>query len=125
MSDAYDDATGQIIHAPVGNLSWGIGFNLKAIASPGLFEVMARYLLGLHDTVLSQYAWYNQMSDIHGSVPLDIAYNAGDAGEMLKFPRMVRCFEQGDLTGAAQECRVLNPRLDLQRYAPLRKILLS
>lgn len=123
----YDDATGARVRAPSpqGHISWGRGFNLDECGGPGLFDVMERYLVEQHDHVLAAYAWYNALDDIRGSVPLDIAYNAGDAGELLHFPHMIAAFAKGDITVAANECRVADPKLDASRYAPLRKILLT
>src|ERR1700690_3122472 len=74
---AYDDATGRIVKAPVGNLSWGRGFNLMQCGSSGLFAVMEHYLLTALDTDLLDFEWYTSAGDIRASVPLDMSYNLG------------------------------------------------
>jgi hypothetical protein len=121
----YDDATGQTVRAPVGNLSWGIGFNLEECGSLGLFNVMLRYLLRPIETMLQAQPWYASQPDVVQSVCQDIAYNGGIHGFLGGYPKMIGCLEQHDLTGAALECKVSDPHLDASRYAPLRKIIES
>lgn len=123
-NDAYDDATGKSVRAPVGNLTWGRGYNLAALASPALFDVMDAYLIGRIDAQLSAYAWYQQAGAVRQSVFLDIAYNAGVEG-LLHFPRMIAAAGVGNWTEAASECKVSNVALNTSRYGPLRALLLS
>jgi GH24 family phage-related lysozyme (muramidase) len=120
----YDDATGLAVKAPVGNLSWGRGFNLMQCGSPGLFQVMENYLLNVLDNQLQSYSWYTAAGDVRGSVFLDIAYNAGLHG-LLGFSHMIADAEAQDWTAAAAECAVADPKLNASRYAPLRALLLS
>lgn len=121
---AYDDATGARVRAPQGFLSWGRGFNLDACGSAGLFDVMERYLIGLADTALQPFQWYQALDDVRASVVLDIAYNGG-VGGLLHYPHMISALKTQDWAAAAKECAVANEKLDATRYAPLRKILLS
>lgn len=118
----YDDATGKPVAAPVGNLSWGIGFNLMKCGSPKLFEVMLRYLIGLIEDDLVQLPWYLQLPDSVQSVCQDIAYNGGIA-DLLGYPKMIAAFKTGDLNAAADQCTEKDPKLDASRYAPLRAII--
>jgi len=122
----YDDATGHDVVAPMGNLSWGWGFNLMACGSEGLFLVMADYLVTQLDNHLSQQAWYASLSSepTRQSVFLDVAYNSG---EDLKhhWPKMVACAEVRDWPGCAAQCKVARPDLDKSRYAPLRALILA
>lgn len=120
---AYDDATGKTVVAPVGKLSWGWGFNLEAIGSSGLFRAMATYILDSIDEQLSAYDFYKTDS-VRQSVFLDIAYNEG-VGGLLHFPHMLAYAKAGDWPNAAAECKIADPRVDAQRYAPLRQILLT
>lgn len=120
----YDDVTGLPVKAPVGNLTWGRGFDLMECGSSGLFEVMERYLLGTLDTALSAYDWYGKAGDARASVFLDIAYNDGLHG-LLGFPHMLAAADLGDWQTASDQCHVADPKLDASRYMPLRAILLS
>lgn len=124
----YDDATARPVVAPVGNLSWGWGFNLMQCGSEGLFEVMARYLVGQIEAELLHQPWYAELSGfdpLRASVYLDVAYNAGVAGLLHGFPNCVKAAALKDWTKSAAELTVSNANLDSSRYAPLRKILLS
>jgi len=120
----YDDATGKNVTAPVGNLTWGRGFNLMACGSSGLFAVMEQYLLEQLDATLNQYAWYAQAGGVRASVFLDIAYNGG-IHDLLGYPKMIACAAAGDWAGAAAQCTEKDAALDASRYAPLRALLLS
>lgn len=119
----YDDATGITVRAPKGHISWGRGLNLEQCGSVGLFEVMDRYLLEQHHEYLKRFSWYD-IDSVRQSVLLDIAFNAGDGG-LLKFPHMLAAVSRQDWVTASSECRVADERLDLQRFAPLRQILLT
>lgn len=123
----YDDATGKNVVAPVGNLSWGWGFNLMACGSEGLFEVMARYLVTQVDAELSKLPWYASLGSepTRQSVFLDIAYNAGVHGEIHGFPKMVAYAAAHDWKNCAAQCTVADARLDASRYAPLRQLILN
>jgi hypothetical protein len=120
----YDDATGFNVKAPVGNLTWGRGFNLMACGSSGLFQVMENYLLNVLDNQLQAYAWYTGAGDVRASVFLDIAYNGG-IHDLLSYPRMIAAAAVGNWPEAAAQCTVADPKLDASRYAPLRALLLS
>jgi hypothetical protein len=120
----YDDATGLNVKAPVGNLSWGRGFNLMECGSPGLFQVMESYLLTVLDNRLQAYSWYANAGDVRASVFLDIAYNGG-IHDLLGYPSMIHYASIGDWVNAAAQCTDKDPKLDASRYAPLRALLLS
>lgn len=118
----YDDATGHPVKAPVGNLSWGIGFNLMQCGSKGLFEAMSRYLVGVIEAQLAALAWYPTLPDPVQSVCQDIAFNGG-VHSLLAYPHMIAALAKGDLAAAANECTEKDPKLDASRYAPLRAII--
>jgi hypothetical protein len=120
----YDDATGQTVRAPKGNLSWGRGFNLMQCGSPGLFEVMEGYLLSALDNQLQAYSWYTSAGDVRASVFLDIAYNGG-IHDLLGYPSMIHYASIDDWVNCAAQCTEKDPKLDASRYAPLRALLLS
>lgn len=118
----YDDKTGLPVKAPVGNLSWGIGFNLMKCGSRGLFEMMLRYLVGVIETQLVALSWYPGLPDPVQSVCQDIAFNGG-IHDLMNYPHMIAAFARGDLTAAANECTDKDLKLDASRYAPLREII--
>lgn len=118
----YDDKTGVPVKAPVGNLTWLIGFNLMKCGSKGLAAVILRYLVEQLEAELVLLPWYLKLPDPVQSVCQDVAYNGGEEG-LLKYPHMIAAFERGDLLGAAAECTEKDPKLDASRYAPLRAII--
>jgi len=118
----YDDATGLRVKAPKGHLTWGIGFDLDVIGSASLFTAMLRYLAGEINDDLCEHDWYRLSDPVRQSVFLDVAYNEGVSG-LLKFPHMIAAASVGDWKTAAAECKVVDPKLDASRYAPLRKLL--
>jgi GH24 family phage-related lysozyme (muramidase) len=117
----YDDATGQVVKAPVGNLSWGIGFNLMKIGSLKLFLVMLRSIVEDLDTDLRKITWYADLPPGVASACLDIAYNAGEQG-LLHYPHMISFLAKKDYVSAAAECTTTNPKLS-GRYAKLAEII--
>jgi hypothetical protein len=121
----YDDKTGKSVAAPVGKLSWGIGFNLMTCGSVALFKVMLAFLATALDEALNKDAFYAAAGDVRQSVFLDIAYNEGLNGLVNGFPHMIKYAVAGDWTNASAECKVLDASLDKSRYEPLRNILLT
>jgi hypothetical protein len=120
----YDDATGKQVRAPVGNLSWGRGYNLMKCGSEGLFDVMDAFLVSALDNKLQAYSWYTGAGDVRASVFLDIAYNGG-IHDLLGYPSMLHYASIGDWPNASAQCTEEDPKLDASRYAPLRALLLS
>lgn len=120
----YDDKTGKPVVAPVGNLTWGIGFNLMECGSAGLFAVMLAYLLEQTiEPVLSAFAWYKSAGPARQSVFLDIAYNEGVHGFLGGFPHLIAAAAKGDWTECAKQCSVADVSIDTSRYKPLRRII--
>lgn len=120
-SHVYDDATGLEIKAPVGNASWGRGFNLAQIGSPELYDVIERYLIGLTEARLLRYTWYRVLDEPRQSVLLDVGYNAGIGG-LFGYPKMLAAIQRQDWICAAAECTTKNPKLK-SRYEVLSRIL--
>lgn len=119
----YDDATGERVHAPVGNLTWLYGLNLDAIGNPALGHAIIALIVDDRDFSLSVYSWYLNASTLRQSVLLDMAFNLGVAGLVHGYPKMIAAMTAGDWTTAAAECKVADVRLDASRYAPLRQLL--
>ena len=124
----YDDATGKPVTAPVGNLSWGYGFNLAKIGSTQLFDAMVRFIAESFDTELSKFDWYVGLASepTRQSVFLDVAYNDG-VGGLLHFPKMIAFAAAKNWQECAAECSVVktNPKLDASRYGPLRLLIMT
>lgn len=120
----YDDATGQLVKAPQGNLTQGYGCNLSAGWSKGLAICVMHYQLQDIETQLIPYSWYQNTDPIRQSVLLDIGFNAGING-LLHFPHMLAAFDIKDWQAASEQCEVADQKLNSSRYAPLRKIILA
>ena len=117
----YDDATGQPVKAPVGNLSWLIGLNLMAIGSKGLAVAMVTYIVHEIEMKLQSFAWYPGLPPGVQSVCQDIAYNDGLEG-LLHYPHMIAALAQRDYEAAAAQCTSSNPKLQ-SRYKALADII--
>lgn len=117
----YDDATGKPIKAPVGKITWGRGFNLEAIGSAPLFDLIEGFLLNLIQNQIGTFKWYAIADETRKSVFLDIAYNDGVAG-LLAFDKMLAAAAVEDWDTAAKECHVRNPELT-ERYEKLAELL--
>ena len=128
---AYNDKTGKRVTCKTddpqtsGNLSIGEGINLEVGLDDEEIAWLTRHRAEKVDQPLSALPWYVELDDVRGSVPLDIAFNAGLNGFLHGFPHMVTALERGDLASAATECHVADPTLDESRYAPLRQLLLA
>jgi GH24 family phage-related lysozyme (muramidase) len=122
---AYNDATGKTVTCqPGGNLSIGEGINLETGLDPDEIAFLTRHRAGLVEATLQTYSWYVAAGPTRQSVALDIGFNAGIGG-LLHFPHMIAAYAAQDWTGAANECAVADPKLDAQRYAPLRALILK
>lgn len=124
----YDDATGKPVVAPIGNISWGIGFNLMKCGSPALFRVVLAFLCAPIDAALEQHTWFTHANVVRQSAFIDVAYNAGLEGlldPVHGFPHMIAAAAVDDWTEASAQCKVADVSLDKSRYAPLRKLLLT
>ena len=122
---AYNDATGKRVTCkPEGNLSIGVGINLETGLDAEEMEWLFRHRAGIIEQALLKFAWYTGTDPVRQSVVLDIGYNEGLQG-LLHFPHLIAAISIKDWPTASSECRVADPKLDAQRYAPLRALLLS
>lgn len=122
---AYNDATGaQVTCRPSGNLSIGVGINLEVGLDDAEIAWLLEHRAGLVEQQLGQFTWYGSLCDPAKSVLIDMGFNLGVHG-LLGFPHMIAALakEPPDYADASSQCAVAEPRLDLQRYAPLRAIL--
>lgn len=120
---AYDDATGQRVRAPQGNLTWLYGCNLDTEGNQELGQVVARWKLEKLHAELLDYAWYDGADGVRQSVPLEIAFNGG-LNDILHYPHFIAAYARQDWPAAAAECTVSDPRLQ-SRYAKLAQIILT
>lgn len=131
---AYNDKTGKTVTCKSadpktsGNLSIGEGINLENGLDDIEIEFLTSHRLSLCETAMLATPWYSQLSwddPPRASVFLDMAYNEGIEGFLRGFPSCIRYATARQWTSCAAECKVADGKLDAQRYAPLRKILLS
>jgi len=126
---AYNDATGKTVTCkPDGNLSIGIGINLEAGLDTDEIQFLIAHRAGLIEEQLQTFPWYAALPPGVQSVLIDIGFNEGVHG-LLGFPHMIAALAKvpPDYETAADECSIAktNPKVDAQRYAPLREILRS
>lgn len=131
---AYNDKTGRTVTcktadpATSGNLSIAYGTNLENGLDETEMSFLRQYRIELAHGELAREGWYADLciaAPIRASVYLDVAYNVGVEGLLHGFPKCVKAAALKDWTTSAAELTVEDASLDLSRYAPLRKILLS
>lgn len=82
---AYDDATGERVKAPKGNLTIGIGFNLDAGCPLDLARMIAFYFVDKCQLKLSQtISFFNDLDQVRQAILVDMAFNMG-ADDVIKF----------------------------------------
>ena len=119
---AYDDATGQRVKAPVGNLTWLYGCNLETEGTQELGLLIVRYGLDQRHARLMAYDWYSTLDVPRQSALLDMAYNMGVEG-LLHYPHMIAFISGRDWESAANEMHVRQTAVDNSRYEKLRAII--
>ncbi len=82
----YDDATGEQVHAPVGNLTVGIGFNLEAggLSLSECKTILAMRLSSIINELTNSLSFFGSLDEIRQAALIDLAYNMGVNG-LLKF----------------------------------------
>lgn len=119
-ADAYDDATGEPIHAR-GVITVGYGCACRQWS-----ENFARSVLGFQlaqtEAHLIPYPWYSGASGARRSALLEIAFNQGVNGLVKGYPRLIEAVKADDWAEAASQCTVRDDRLQA-RYARLADIL--
>lgn len=131
---AYNDKTGRTVTCKSndpntsGNLSIGEGINLENGLDDIEINFLTEHRLGLAEAAMLAQDWYSFISwhePVRASVFLDMAYNEGIHGFLSGFPKCIQYATAANWTACAAECKVTDGKLDAQRYAPFRKILLS
>ena len=99
---AYDDATGNRVKAPQGNLTIGIGFNLDCGCPQDLARIIAYYFIDQNDIILSKcISSYNKLDQIRQIVCGDILFNLGFS-RFAKFKDFMGALEELDYSKAAE-----------------------
>lgn len=124
---AYNDATGKTVTCqPGGNLTIGEGINLETGLDSDEIQFLINHRVGAVEQQLLALPWYAPLPPGVQSVIIDVAFNEGLHG-LLGFPHMIAALAQQppDYATAAAECTIINtnPKVDAQRYAPLRAIM--
>jgi len=104
----YDDFTGLAVEAPKGNLTIGIGRNLKV--SPLSKEVV--YMIFLEDLMRAYQgvigiigiATYKKLTFNRRAALINLCFNLGPIG-LSKFKKMLHCVEMHDYVNAGKELR--------------------
>lgn len=99
---AYDDADGQTVKAPKGNLTIGIGWNIQTNGCPRpIAEFAVMYFIQQCDVALNKdIAFYNALDDVRKAVLCDMSFNMGEA-KILDFEHMLAAMEKQDWKTAA------------------------
>lgn len=124
---AYNDATGKTVTCkPGGNLSIGEGINLETGLDQAEIAFLVQHRAELVEQQITPLAWYGPLPPGVQSVIIDVAFNEGLHG-LLGFPHMIAALAKSppDFVAAAAELSIVNtnPKVDAQRYAPLRAIM--
>lgn len=101
----YDDATGQHVRAPQGNLTWLVGFNLDVPADKGLANVIMLYKLQQMETELIEShraSGYQFLSGIQKIAIWDMIYQNG-VPHVLDFSKMWTAIALKDYKTASSE----------------------
>jgi lysozyme len=93
----YDDKTGKAVIAPVGRMTFGIGWNIQDVGCPReIAEFAAMYFVKQVDAQLSkQLVFYDLLDEVRKCVLCDMAFNMGVEG-LLLFHNMLFAMKTGD-----------------------------
>lgn len=99
---AYDDATDEIVKAPQGNLTFGIGWNIQVNGCPReIAEFAAMFFVNQRDSELSKkISFYDRLDDVRKVVLCNMAFNMG-TGNILEFEHMLSAMKISDWKIAA------------------------
>jgi GH24 family phage-related lysozyme (muramidase) len=123
---AYNDATGETVTCrPSGNLTIGIGCQLEDGLDDAEIQWLFYHRAGLVEEALQGLPWYANADPVRQSVALDVGYNQGLSELLNGYPKMIAAYLAQDWVEAAAQCAVADGRLDAERYAPLRALILS
>lgn len=101
----YDDHDGKDVHAPVGKLTIGYGFNVQDTPLPQAVALFwLRFLLvEMHDQ-MRQFMWFARANDARQIAFLDMRYNLGEHG-IAQFNNMIAAARADDWEQAAAEAQ--------------------
>lgn len=121
-ADAYDDATGEPVHAQ-GVITVGYGCACRQWSERFARAVLS-FQLAEVETELIGRPWYVGCNDARRSALLEIAFNQGDAGLIRGYPHLIAAVSTENWPQAQAQCGVRDPRLKA-RYDRLGQILLT
>lgn len=101
----YDDATGDEVRAPKGNLTIGIGFNLSSGCPRDLANIIATYFINKNDAQLAKdLDFYGKLDEVRKCVIIDMSFNMGVHG-VEAFKTTLNLISQGFYANAAAQLR--------------------
>jgi lysozyme len=102
----YDDKTGLPVKAPVGKLTFGIGWNIQENGiTPELARICATYFLRNNEAQLTKdLSWFDALDDVRKCVLIDMSFNMGVAG-VEAFKNSLNLVAHGFYTNAGAEMR--------------------
>ena len=101
----YDDATGEEVRAPKGNLTVGVGFNLSSGCPRDLANIIATYFINKNDAQLARdLDFYDMLDEVRKCVILDLSFNMGVHG-VEAFKTTLNLISQGFYKNAAAQLR--------------------
>lgn len=99
---AYDDATGDIVRAPKGNLTIGIGFNLDATTEE-VVDLLFTYSLGVALNEAKRiFPHFESYSEYRQFAIINMLYNLG-ATRFRKFTKMISAIQRFEWKEAAYQ----------------------
>jgi len=125
-SIAYDDATGEPVKAPQGNLTIGIGRNLQDYKITH-HEAIYLCLNNIRncENVLGDLLFFNFLDFPRKYVLINVCFNVGLSG-IMRFKKMLKAMHNRDWQEAAKELLDSNAARKLSnRYDQLAKIMIS
>lgn len=87
-----------------GHITIGYGFNIDAGISRAAAAALLQAQLTELDSLLSEYSWYEDASEVRRSVLLELAFNMGLAG-LLGFHKMLQAASGQDWMSAGMQLR--------------------
>jgi lysozyme len=100
----YDDATGKRVHADIGNVTVGIGFNLEngGFSLAECKTILSMRLSLIVNQLTQDLPFFAQLDEIRQAALIDMAYNMGISG-LLEFKATLEALSHQDYETAAKD----------------------
>lgn len=93
---AYDDASGDTVKAPRGNLTIGIGWNIANGIPKPLAEMVCKYFISECDEALTRSLhFYLSLDQVRKAVLCNMAFNMG-VSKLMDFKQTLKAIETKD-----------------------------